>query len=109
MRIGSRSLTLGQGVDETDVVIQVGVVGLTPDGATATEGFKKLELDKIDEYDGLLEDIIAVWMNRGRLMGKGVAEHYPVSISQAIQFDPQQLEKGVYLTMIEITYRDSED
>ena len=109
VRIGGRELTLGHGADQTDVTIQVGVVGITPDGASATEGYKKLELDAVDAYDALLESIVALWMNRGRLMGKGVAEHYPVSITQAIQFDAQQLERGVYLTLIEITYRDSED
>lgn len=109
VRVGGRNLQWNQGPDEKDVAIQVGVVGITPDGATATAGFAALELSKVDEYDGLLESIIDLWMNNGRLSGKGVGDHYPVNISQPIQFDPQQLEKGVYLTMIEITYRDSED
>ena len=109
VRVGGRELRFNQGPDEKDIAVQVGVVGLTPDGADATAGFAALELARIDVYDGLLEEIIDLWMNNGRLASIGVGDHYPVNISQPIQFDPQQLEKGVYLTMIEITYRDSED
>ena len=109
VRVGGRSLGWNQGPDETDIAIQVGVVCITPDGADATVGFAALELAAIDQLDGLLESIIALWMGAGRLAGKGVAGHYPVDIAQPIQFDPQQLEKGVYLTLIELTYRDSED
>jgi hypothetical protein len=34
----------------------------------------------------------------------------PIGVEQPMQFDPEQLyQKGVYLTLIQITYRDSED
>lgn len=108
VRIGGRALTLGQGVDVTDVQIEIGVVAITASGVGATD-YSAEELAQIDAADALLEQIIELWTKGGPLTNKGLAEHAPIAIEQAIQFDAEQLDSGVYLTMIRVTYRDSED
>lgn len=109
VRIGGRQVQLGHGIDQTDVTIEVGVVGVMPEGSSAT-GYDELARDKCDEFDGMIEALMALWINGGRLSKSDVGDHYPVAIEQVIQFDPEQLyQKGVYLSMFQITYRDSED
>lgn len=110
VRIGSRALAMDQGPDTTDVIIEVGVVGLTPLGVGVETTFDSDAIALSDTYDALLETLIALWMHGGALARGGIANHYPISISQAIQFDPENLySDGIYLSVIQITYRDSED
>lgn len=104
VRVGSRDLLLNQGPDEKQIGIEIGVVGITPDTTEATT-----EVAKVDEYDALLESIIALYMNGGRLSRGGIADHFPVAIEQSVQFDPDQLRQGVYLSLITVTYQDTED
>ncbi len=109
VRIGGRQVQLGHGIDQTDVTIEVGVVGVMPEGVAET-AYSTAARDKCDEFDGIVESLIGLWINGGRLSRSDVGDHYPVAIEQAIQFDPEQLyQKGVYLSMFQITYRDSED
>ncbi|MDM4014633.1 hypothetical protein [Roseiconus lacunae] len=110
VRVGGRQLSMEDGPDTTEVSIEVGVVGVLPDAANVETTFAEAEIEACDSYDELLETIIAFWMNDGPLAYAGIADHFPVAIEQAIQFDASKLySEGVYLTMIRITYRDSED
>ncbi|MCD0460063.1 hypothetical protein [Roseiconus lacunae] len=105
VRSGTRGLSLNQGPDEVTNSVEVGVVGVPDPKSTPAQA-----LAKFDEYDGLLEQIIALWINDGPLANAGVAEHFPIEIEQSNQFDVERLySEGVYLSMIRITYRDSED
>ena len=108
IRNGGRELSLQQGADETRVIIQVGVVGIMPEKQSTD--YEAECLAKGDEIDGVVEQLIALWMNRGALWKVCFAEHRLYDIGQAIQFDPDRLYKeGVYLSMIQLTYRDIED
>lgn len=111
VRTGGRELASDQGPDTTDVVIEVGVVGVSPEKSGETDAaYQDEEVAKHDEYDGLLESIIALWIPDGELVDKGMADHAFQSIDQAAQFDANQLyQAGVWLSLIQLTYRDTRD
>lgn len=110
VRVGGRNLSFDEGPDTTNVLIDVGVAGVTPNSSELETTFAEAEIDQCDSFDALMETVIALWMNDGPLSRAGIAEHFPVDITQVIPFDAQEFNnKGVYFTMIQITYRDSRD
>lgn len=108
VRVGARLPETGQANNQTSVVIQVGVVGIGPDATTLSSGqtYAAAELAKIDQYDTLMEQLIGYW--QGGAMDGGIAEHHPREISQTFLFDSEKLQNEmIYLSLFEITYRDS--
>lgn len=114
VRNGGRNVSVGQGVDTQEVFVEVGVVGVVGPKASASTTYKAEELAKADEYDLLMESIIDLWRESdsetGPLRRVGMANHSFEAINQAIQVDAAKLyDESVWLSMIRLTYRDSED
>ena len=110
VRNGGRDIRLGQGIDETDVIVEVGVVGICPQKSNEVTTYTAEELDAVDSHDGIMESVIELFMHNGNLSRCPMANHWLTSITQVIQFDPQKLyADGIWLSVIQLTYRDSED
>lgn len=111
VRSGSRELAIDQGPDTRDVVVEIGVVGVTRLRESTDEATYRLGMvDDCDTFDELMETIIAMWTPNGPLSQCGMADHRFVSIEQAINFDPQKLyDDGIWLSMIRLTYQDTFD
>lgn len=110
VRFSNRNLTLNQGPDEQQVVIDVGVIGSPLQRIDSTDPYRKEEVIAIDELETLMESIIALWMHDGSLSDCGMASHVLMDIDQAFQFDADRFyNHGIYLTMFQITYQDSRD
>jgi hypothetical protein len=108
VRNAGRTLTHRQGPDAREVQIQVGVIGVVPEQSSTT--YRTDELSQLDEYDELIEQIIGLWTPEGPLTRAGMAEHSFESIEQVTAFDAQKLYgEGVFLSILQLTYRDSED
>lgn len=108
VRTGGRELEVDQGPDTTKVVIEVGVVGALPQGSSSN--YRAEEVAACDVFDGLMEEVIAFWMNGGPLSGCALAEHRFDTIEQAINFDPQKLyNDGIWLSLVQLTYQDTVD
>ena len=115
VRNGGRQIAIGQGVDTRDVLVEVGVVGVVgpKQGGSGTE-YKTEELTKADQFDALMESVIALWTKDddgdGPLRRCGMAGHSFESMEQVIQMDAEKLySEGIWLSVIQLTYRDSED
>ena len=107
VRNGGREIRLDQGPDQIDVIIEIAVVGITPENSGQTD--EQYRTDEIAACDGF-DELIQLWMNNGPLAYAGIAGHSLQNIEQAVQFDAERLHReGVYLSMIRLTYRDSED
>lgn len=111
VRTGGRDVRTMQGPDERDVIIEVGIVGATPESKSSSESINRAAVVAAgDAFDGLMEQVIALWSPNGTLSRYGLAEHRFVGISQAINFDPNKLyNDGVWLSLIQLTYQDSID
>ena len=111
VRNGGREIRLDQGPDQIDVIIEIAVVGITPENSGQTDvQYLSDEFAACDGFDELMEELIQLWMNNGPLAYAGIAGHSLQNIEQAVQFDAERLHReGVYLSMIRLTYRDSED
>ena len=112
VRNGGRNLTIGQGVDTTEVLIEIGVVANV--SMTTTAATKAEELQNSDDADALLETVIALWGSTddgdGPLRNCGMANHSFEDMEQTLQFDPERLyNDGVWLSLVTLTYQDSED
>lgn len=111
VRLGGRELTIDQGVDARNVIIEVGVIGITPEkeGATTSE-YRVQVVEACDEFDSLMEEILELWTPYGPLRYEGMAEHSFVTVEQPTQFDAQQLyTSGLWVSLIRLTYQDSLD
>lgn len=110
MRNGGRSLTYDQGPDTIDVLVEVGVIGITPQKSDAATTFRVEELAACDELDGLMEEVIALFIPNGPLRLTGMAGHRFNAIEQVVQFDPRLLyNDGIWLSIIQLTYTSEED
>ncbi|QDT07796.1 hypothetical protein K227x_62240 [Rubripirellula lacrimiformis] len=111
VRFGARELRVDQGPDERDIEIEVGTVGVTPERKDHEESvYRAAQVAACDGFDGLMESVIALWTPNGPLSRCGMAEHAFDSIDQAINFDATKLyNEGIWLSMIQLTYRDSQD
>lgn len=111
VRFGARELSLEQGPDERDVVIEVGVIGVTPAREALTEAdYRAAQVAACDGFDGLMESVVALWTPDGPLEFAGMADHSFAGISQSINFDPQKLyDESIWLSVIQLTYRDTFD
>lgn len=111
VRLGGRELTIDQGVDTRNVIIEVGVIGITPEkeGATTSE-YRDQVVEACDEFDSLMEEILELWTPDGPLRYEGMAEHSFMTVEQPTQFDAQQLyTSGLWVSLIRLTYQDSLD
>lgn len=111
VRCGGRELTIDQGVDTRNVIIEVGVIGITPEkeGPTTSE-YREQVVEACDEFDALMEEVLALWTPDGPLRFEGMAEHSFVMLEQPTQFDAQQLyTSGLWVSLIRLTYQDSFD
>lgn len=111
VRFGARELRVEQGPDERDVIIEVGVIGITPERSNKSESdYRAAQVAACDTFDTLMESVIALWTPNGSLSQTGMANHRFVGIEQTINFDPQKLySEGVWLSMVRLTYQDTVD
>lgn len=111
VRYGSRDTNVDQGPDETNISIEIGVIGITPKRESSSDQqYREQTVVACDEYDELMEQIIALWTPNGPLAYTGMADHAFRGLKQAIDFDPQKLyAEGIWLSMIRLTYQDSVD
>lgn len=111
VRFGSRELSVNQGPDERNVSIEVAVVGLVPGFDSDSPGdFRTQQVAAVDELDGVVESIIALWTPGGALRRKGMAEHSFVEIEHPVNFDPRKLyDEGIFLSVLVVNYEDSVD
>ena len=108
VRCSGRNLQISQGPDQRAVLIDVCVIGAAPEQSTAS--FRVDELGKVDEFDELMESVIALWTPAGTLGRSGMAYHSFEQIEQVIQVDQEKLyTDGIYISVIRLTYHDSED
>ncbi len=113
VRLAEREVEIDQGPDARNVVIEVGVVGVTPSltGAVSS-AHRSQEVAACDVFDGLMESIIALWSPNGVLSKRtaGLASHRFISIEQPVMFDAQKLySDGIWLSLIRLTYQDTTD
>ena len=110
VRVGGREFAIDQGVDETSVLIEVGVVGLAPKREDHSVEYRTEMLAVIDTFDHLMESVIALFINGGALSRAPMSNHWLNGASQIIQLDAQKFyADGIWLSVIQLTYRDSED
>ena len=111
VRSGGREVTAEQGPDVRDVIVEVGVVGLSPVRTGESESDYRAALVAAgDVYDGLIETVIALWSPDGVLSTCGMAGHRFVSIEQSLNFDAEKLfNEGVWLSILRLTYQDTID
>jgi len=113
VRVAERETEVDQGPENRLVIIEVGVVGVTPAlTGDVTSAHRAQEVAACDVFDGLMESIIALWSPAGPLASRtaGLAQHRFVGIEQPILFDPQKLySDGLWLSLIRLTYFDSVD
>jgi hypothetical protein len=111
VRSGARELRVDQGPDGRDVMIEVGVIGITKERKEIDEeSYRNAIVADADLFDGVMETLIALWTPNGPLSRVGLAEHRFVGIDQAINFDAAKLyNDGIWLSMIQLTYQDTVD
>lgn len=110
VRNGGRELAIDQGVDARDVIVEVGVVGVVPSRADVDEEYRVEELAAADVFDDLMESVIDLFIRDGALNQIGMAEHRLTTLETAVQLDAQKYyTEGIWLSVIRLTYRDSED
>ena len=113
VRVAEREIEVDQGPDNRQVIIEVGVVGVTPAlSGAVTSAHRSQEVAACDVFDNLMEQIIALWSPSGPLSVRtaGLAGHRFVGIENSIYFDPQKLySDGLWLSLIRLTYQDSID
>jgi hypothetical protein len=111
VRVGGRELTIDQGADTRNIVIEVGVVGVTPlREELDTDEYREAQIAKCDEFDELMEQVIGLFTPDGPLRSEPMAGHQFFDLTQAIQFDPQKLySENTWLSLIRLTYTDSID
>jgi hypothetical protein len=114
VRIGRREVEVDQGPDSRLLSIQVGVIGLVneldPKKPVTKESVRQQAIDSADVLDAIIEEVIAIWTPCGPLATKGLAGHSFVSITQPYPFDPTQLyQNDVWVSIVELIYRDCED
>jgi len=111
VRVAEREIEVDQGPDNRQVIIEVGVVGVTPAlSGSVTSAHRSQEVAACDGFDDLMEDILELWTPNGALAKKGLSDHRFVSIEQPIMFDPQKLySDGIWLSLIRLTYQDTTD
>lgn len=113
VRINRRTLDSNQGPDVRTVQIDVGVFGdLGKKESSSKSAYREQVVEKIDDFDDLVEELIALWTPDGPLCGiqAGLANHRFSTIEQPVVFDDQQLyAMGLYVSMIRLTYIDQED
>lgn len=114
VRVGRREVEVDQGPDNRQVTIEIGVIGLTEEVDPALPGTKaSMRAQAVaasDRLDEIIEDILSVWTPCGPLSRGVIAEHSFVSIGQPYAFDPKQLyQNGVWVSIVEVTYRDCKD
>lgn len=110
-RSGNRTIEVDQGPDTRTVTVEIGVVGVTKERATTDEEtYREAMVADCDEFDGLMEQVIALWTPNGPLCRRAMADHRFVSITQAIQVDTENLySRGIWLSMVSLEYEDCSD
>lgn len=111
--LNGREFEIEMGPDQRDVIIGVGIAGAVGSvegyGKTREARLKKL-VAETDALDGIVEQIVAMFSPNGTLSEMDMAEHVLQNISQPVFVDaPTYQEKGVWLTVLLLTFRDSED
>lgn len=113
VRIAERELEIDMGPDTRNVIIEIGVVGVTPAlTGSVSSAHRSQEVAACDVFDDLMEEIIALWSPNGVLSKRtaGLAGHRFTGIEQPIMFDPQKLySDGIWLSLIRLTYQDTVD
>lgn len=111
VRVAEREIEVDQGPDSRNIVIEIGVVGVTPAlTGSVSSAHRSQEVAACDVFDDLMEDIIDLWSPAGALASCGVSDHRFVAIEQPIMFDPQKLyNDGIWLSLIRLTYQDTTD
>jgi hypothetical protein len=113
VRIAERELEIDMGPDTRNIIIEIGVVGVTPAlTGSVSSAHRSQEVAACDVFDGLMEEIIALWSPNGVLSKRtaGLSGHRFIGIEQPIMFDPQKLySDGIWLSLIRLTYQDTTD
>ena len=113
VRIAERELEIDMGPDTRNIIIEIGVVGVTPAlTGSVSSAHRSQEVAACDVFDDLMEEIIALWSPNGVLSKRtdGLAGHRFIGIEQPIMFDPQKLySDGIWLSLIRLTYQDTTD
>lgn len=110
VRFATRNIELEQGPDSREVVLNIGVTGIGPSRTASGVDYRTEEVIAVDKLEGLMESIIELWLVDGPLARCPMAEHSFTDIDQTFQFDADRFyNHGIYLTMIQVTYRDSRD
>lgn len=113
VRIAERELEIDMGPDTRNIIIEIGVVGVTPAlTGSVSSAHRSQEVAACDVFDDLIEEIIALWSPNGVLSKRtaGLAGHRFIGIEQPIMFDPQKLySDGIWLSLIRLTYQDTTD
>ena len=113
VRIAERELEIDMGPDTRNIIIEIGVVGVTPAlTGSVSSAHRSQEVAACDVFDDLMEEIIALWSPNGVLSKRtaGLSGHRFIGIEQPIMFDPQKLySDGIWLSLIRLTYQDTTD
>ncbi len=111
VRVAERELEVDQGPDSRNIVIEIGVVGVTPAlSGSVSSAHRSQEVAACDVFDDLMEDILELWTPNGVLSKTGLSDHRFIGIEQPIMFDPQKLySDGIWLSLIRLTYQDTID
>ena len=111
VRVAERELEIDQGPDTRNIIIEIGVVGVTPAlTGSVSSAHRSQEVAACDGFDDLMEDILELWTPNGALAKSGLSDHRFVGIEQPIMFDPQKLySDGIWLSLIRLTYQDTTD
>ena len=111
VRVAERELEVDQGPDSRNIVIEIGVVGVTPAlSGSVSSAHRSQEVAACDVFDDLMEDILELWAPNGVVAKNGRSDHRFIGIEQPIMFDPQKLySDGIWLSLIRLTYQDTID
>ena len=113
VRIAERELEIDMGPDTRNIIIEIGVVGVTPaKTGSVSSNYRTQEVAACDVFDDLMEEIIALWSPNGVLSKRtaGLAGHRFIGIEQPIMLDAQRLySDGIWLSLIRLTYQDTTD
>jgi hypothetical protein len=113
VRHSSRTFGIDMGPDTRTVNIQIAVVGVAPEFAgyeTKQDDYRDAQLAKCDEYDGIVEQAMALWTPEGTLSHLGVADHRFNNMTQDQAFDSAHYyENGLWFGAFEVEYIDTID
>ena len=112
----SRTIDSTQGPDDRRVEISIGVIGALPplEGPSVTwQQRNAQELAACDEYDALLELLLAEWTPNGPLTQQPLADHVFGIGSEVLQEDAVDptffRQENIWLGLFSVTYFDSLD